>query len=219
MQQDKPSLQTRTRSMFSSTGTALFQELLAEQQSRSRSLSLCQRLGHSAVLLLAWALSLSTVLGCVLAVHYFSEHMHVVSAAPRRGISCPGVAGLGCWGGRPEQPWEAGAAPLQLPSWRRRLLPSPRAPGCQQPHTHPRTRSPGSAGPPSAGQRRAAAGSHPAGPAPRGVSPQHADAPPVQLAGHVGEAGLPCGTGLRGDQQVGWPGPGRREHPAPLPAV
>ncbi|KAM6194234.1 transmembrane channel-like protein 6 [Sarcoramphus papa] len=53
-------------------------ELLAEQQSRSRSLSLCQRLGHSAVLLLAWALSLSTVLGCVLAVHYFSEHMHAV---------------------------------------------------------------------------------------------------------------------------------------------
>uniref|UniRef100_A0A8C0BX02 Transmembrane channel-like protein n=1 Tax=Buteo japonicus TaxID=224669 RepID=A0A8C0BX02_9AVES len=50
-------------------------ELLADQQSRSRSLSLCQRLGHSAVLLLAWALSLSTVLGCVLAVHYFSEHI------------------------------------------------------------------------------------------------------------------------------------------------
>uniref|UniRef100_A0A8B9N2R2 Transmembrane channel-like protein n=1 Tax=Accipiter nisus TaxID=211598 RepID=A0A8B9N2R2_9AVES len=54
-------------------------ELLADQQSRSRSLSLCQRLGHFAVLLLAWALSLSTVLGCVLAVHYFSEHMHAVS--------------------------------------------------------------------------------------------------------------------------------------------
>ncbi|NWZ57032.1 TMC6 protein, partial [Haliaeetus albicilla] len=54
-------------------------ELLADQQSRSRSLSLCQRLGHSAVLLLAWALSLSTVLGCVLAVHYFSEHMHAVT--------------------------------------------------------------------------------------------------------------------------------------------
>ncbi|KAM6118846.1 transmembrane channel-like protein 6 [Phoenicopterus ruber ruber] len=53
-------------------------ELLAEQRSRSRSLSLCQRLGHSAVLLLAWAVSLSTVLGCVLAVHYFSEHMRVV---------------------------------------------------------------------------------------------------------------------------------------------
>ncbi|KAM6240203.1 transmembrane channel-like protein 6 isoform 1-T2 [Spheniscus humboldti] len=53
-------------------------ELLAEQRSRSRSLSLCQRLGHTAVLLLAWAVSLSTVLGCVLAVHYFSEHMHTV---------------------------------------------------------------------------------------------------------------------------------------------
>ncbi|XP_010292506.1 PREDICTED: transmembrane channel-like protein 6 [Phaethon lepturus] len=89
-------------------------ELLAEQRSRSHSLSLCQRLGHTAVLLLAWALSLSTVLGCVLAVHYFSEHMHVVSAAPCMG---PGVGGpgLGYWGGRPEQPWEAEAAPLQLP--------------------------------------------------------------------------------------------------------
>ncbi|NXC68141.1 TMC6 protein, partial [Anhinga anhinga] len=54
-------------------------ELLAEQRSRSRSLSLCQRLRHTAVLFLAWALSLSTVLGCVLAVHYFSEHMHAVT--------------------------------------------------------------------------------------------------------------------------------------------
>ncbi|XP_053939081.1 transmembrane channel-like protein 6 [Cuculus canorus] len=53
-------------------------ELLAEQRSRSCSLGLCQRLGRSAVILLAWVLSLSTVLGCVLAVHYFSEHMHVV---------------------------------------------------------------------------------------------------------------------------------------------
>ncbi|XP_075025347.1 transmembrane channel-like protein 6 isoform X2 [Calonectris borealis] len=63
-------------------------ELLAEQRSRSRSLSLCQRLGHTTVLLLAWALSLSTVLGCVLAVHYFSEHMHVVQQDHRaRGSS------------------------------------------------------------------------------------------------------------------------------------
>ncbi|XP_051490968.1 transmembrane channel-like protein 6 isoform X2 [Apus apus] len=53
-------------------------ELLAEQRSRSRRRSLCQRLGHGTVLLLAWALSLSTVLGCMLAVHYFSEHMHLV---------------------------------------------------------------------------------------------------------------------------------------------
>ncbi|GAB0197564.1 transmembrane channel-like protein 6 [Grus japonensis] len=53
-------------------------ELLAEQRSRSTSLSLCQRLGRTAVLLLGWALSLSTVLGCVLAVHYFAEYMHVV---------------------------------------------------------------------------------------------------------------------------------------------
>ncbi|XP_064006881.1 transmembrane channel-like protein 6 isoform X2 [Pogoniulus pusillus] len=53
-------------------------ELLAEQRSRSRSLSLCQCLGHCTVLFLAWTLSLGTVLGCAIAVHYFSEHMHVV---------------------------------------------------------------------------------------------------------------------------------------------
>ncbi|XP_074967258.1 transmembrane channel-like protein 6 isoform X3 [Phalacrocorax aristotelis] len=53
-------------------------ELLAEQRSRSHSLSLCQCLRHTAVLFLAWVLSLGTVLGCVLAVHYFSEHMHAV---------------------------------------------------------------------------------------------------------------------------------------------
>ncbi|XP_010006984.1 PREDICTED: transmembrane channel-like protein 6 [Chaetura pelagica] len=62
-------------------------ELLAEQRSRSRRRSLCQRLGHCAVLLLAWALSLSTVLGCVLAVHYFSEHMHLVQDQQVRGSS------------------------------------------------------------------------------------------------------------------------------------
>ncbi|NXG60372.1 TMC6 protein, partial [Hemiprocne comata] len=54
-------------------------ELLADQSSQSCRRSLCQRLGHCAMLLLAWALSLSTVLGCVLAVRYFSEHMHVGS--------------------------------------------------------------------------------------------------------------------------------------------
>ncbi|CAM9713327.1 unnamed protein product [Bubo scandiacus] len=53
-------------------------ELLAEQRSRSRCRSLCRRLGRSAVLLLAWALSLSAGLGCVLALHHFSEHMHAV---------------------------------------------------------------------------------------------------------------------------------------------
>lgn len=58
-------------------------ELLAERRSRSCPLSLCQRLGRVAVLLLAWVLSLSTVLGCVLAVHYFSEHMHAVQQEHR----------------------------------------------------------------------------------------------------------------------------------------
>uniref|UniRef100_A0A8C3J170 Transmembrane channel-like protein n=1 Tax=Calidris pygmaea TaxID=425635 RepID=A0A8C3J170_9CHAR len=55
-------------------------ELLAEQRSRSCSLSLCQRLGRTVVLLLAWVLSLSSVLGCVVALRYFSEHMHVQEA-------------------------------------------------------------------------------------------------------------------------------------------
>ncbi|KAM4674716.1 transmembrane channel-like protein 6 isoform 4-T5 [Amazona ochrocephala] len=53
-------------------------ELLAEQRCSSRSRSLCQRLGRTVVLLLAWLLSLSTVLGCAVAVHRFSQHMHTV---------------------------------------------------------------------------------------------------------------------------------------------
>ncbi|KAM9537490.1 transmembrane channel-like protein 6 isoform 1-T1 [Guaruba guarouba] len=72
-------------------------ELLAEQRSSSRSRSLCQRLGRTMVLLLAWLLSLSTVLGCAVAVHRFSQHMHTVSAAPHLG------AGLGT-GEAVEQP-------------------------------------------------------------------------------------------------------------------
>ncbi|NXM68221.1 TMC6 protein, partial [Serilophus lunatus] len=55
-------------------------ELLVEQRSRSRSRSLCQRLSHWVVVLLAWALALGSVLGCTLAVHHFSEHMHVGSS-------------------------------------------------------------------------------------------------------------------------------------------
>ncbi|XP_054026650.1 transmembrane channel-like protein 6 isoform X1 [Dryobates pubescens] len=58
-------------------------ELLAEQRSRSRSRSLCRQLGHFTVLLLAWTLSLGTVLGCVVAVHYLSEHMHMVQQKHR----------------------------------------------------------------------------------------------------------------------------------------
>ncbi|NXG00017.1 TMC6 protein, partial [Sakesphorus luctuosus] len=54
-------------------------ELLAEQRSRSHSRSLCQRLRHGIVVLLAWALALGSVLGCALAVHLFSQHMHVGS--------------------------------------------------------------------------------------------------------------------------------------------
>ncbi|NXT18066.1 TMC6 protein, partial [Syrrhaptes paradoxus] len=59
-------------------------ELLAERRSRSHPRSCCQRLGHAAVLLLAWALSLGAVLGCVLAVHHCSQHMHTVSAGQQQ---------------------------------------------------------------------------------------------------------------------------------------
>ncbi|KFP74816.1 Transmembrane channel-like 6, partial [Acanthisitta chloris] len=54
-------------------------ELLAELRSRPHSRSLCQCLAHYTVVLLAWVLTLSSVLGCVLAVHYLSEHMHMGS--------------------------------------------------------------------------------------------------------------------------------------------
>ncbi|XP_062447394.1 transmembrane channel-like protein 6 [Rhea pennata] len=53
-------------------------ELLAEQQSRSRPRSCCWQLEHVAVRLLAWGLCLGTVLGWVVAVRFFSEHMHAV---------------------------------------------------------------------------------------------------------------------------------------------
>ncbi|NXA76327.1 TMC6 protein, partial [Thryothorus ludovicianus] len=53
-------------------------ELLVEQHSRSHSQSRCQCLGHSIVMLLAWLLALGSASGCVLAVRYFSERVHVV---------------------------------------------------------------------------------------------------------------------------------------------
>ncbi|XP_043384557.1 transmembrane channel-like protein 6 isoform X3 [Chelonia mydas] len=63
-------------------------ELLGEWQSKSRPLSLCRRLGRMVVLSLAWALSLGTVLGCVIAVYYFSEHLLKVHRDSRdRGSS------------------------------------------------------------------------------------------------------------------------------------
>ncbi|NWZ86123.1 TMC6 protein, partial [Poecile atricapillus] len=55
-------------------------ELLVEQRSRSHTQSRCQCLGHCIVVLLAWVLALASVSGCVLAVHYFSEHMHMQQA-------------------------------------------------------------------------------------------------------------------------------------------
>ncbi|NXE96746.1 TMC6 protein, partial [Menura novaehollandiae] len=48
-------------------------------QHRSRSWSRWQCLEHYIVLLLAWVLALGSVLGCALAVYYFSKHMHVGS--------------------------------------------------------------------------------------------------------------------------------------------
>ncbi|CAM4648902.1 transmembrane channel-like protein 6 isoform X1 [Caretta caretta] len=62
-------------------------ELLGEWQSKSRPLSLCRRLGRMVVLSLAWALSLGTVLGCVIAVYYFSEHLLKVHLDSRDGGS------------------------------------------------------------------------------------------------------------------------------------
>ncbi|NWY46950.1 TMC6 protein, partial [Sylvia atricapilla] len=54
-------------------------ELLVERRSRSRTQSRCQCLGHCMVTLLAWVLALGFVSGCVLAVHYLSECMHMDS--------------------------------------------------------------------------------------------------------------------------------------------
>ncbi|NXP91570.1 TMC6 protein, partial [Passerina amoena] len=56
-------------------------ELLAERRSRCRSQSRCQCLGHGLVVLLAWLLALAWVSGCVLAVHYLLEHMHMGSGS------------------------------------------------------------------------------------------------------------------------------------------
>ncbi|XP_030390883.1 transmembrane channel-like protein 6 isoform X1 [Gopherus evgoodei] len=50
-------------------------ELLGEQQSKSRPMSLCRKLGRMVVLSLAWAVSVGTVVGCIVAVYYFAEHM------------------------------------------------------------------------------------------------------------------------------------------------
>ncbi|XP_062362080.1 transmembrane channel-like protein 6 [Cinclus cinclus] len=65
-------------------------ELLVEQRSRSRSQSRCQCLGHCLVMLLAWVLALGLVSGCMLAVHYFSKHMHTVQQEQQ-------VQGSGRW--------------------------------------------------------------------------------------------------------------------------
>ncbi|XP_064378982.1 transmembrane channel-like protein 6 isoform X2 [Dromaius novaehollandiae] len=75
-------------------------ELLAERRSRCRPRSPRRQLERVAVHLLAWGLSLGTVLGCVVAVHYFSGHLHAVQqgAQARAGSA-----------------WRREAVPLALP--------------------------------------------------------------------------------------------------------
>ncbi|XP_066469330.1 transmembrane channel-like protein 6 [Tiliqua scincoides] len=51
-------------------------ECLAERWSRSHPLSLWKRLQKRTILFLAWTVSLITVLGCSIAVHFFSEYIH-----------------------------------------------------------------------------------------------------------------------------------------------
>ncbi|XP_074871048.1 transmembrane channel-like protein 6 isoform X2 [Carettochelys insculpta] len=65
-----------------------YKELLAEWQTKSCPMSLCRRLGRMLVFSLAWALSLGTVLGCAMAVYFFSKHMRTVHQDSRdRGSS------------------------------------------------------------------------------------------------------------------------------------
>ncbi|XP_015735304.1 transmembrane channel-like protein 6 isoform X2 [Coturnix japonica] len=71
-------VQRRSVKLQSENICTQLKELLAEQRLRSCPLSLPRRLRHITVFLLAWLLALGTVLGCVVAVYYFSEHMHKV---------------------------------------------------------------------------------------------------------------------------------------------
>ncbi|NXJ14944.1 TMC6 protein, partial [Odontophorus gujanensis] len=74
-------VQKRSVKLQSENICTQLKELLAEQRLRSIPLSLPQQWRRVAVLLLTWLLSLGTVLGCAVAVYYFSEHMHVQGAA------------------------------------------------------------------------------------------------------------------------------------------
>ncbi|NXQ58638.1 TMC6 protein, partial [Anthoscopus minutus] len=56
-------------------------ELLVEQRSRSHSQSHCQCLRRCVVVLLAWVLALGSASGCVLALHYCLQHMHMEQQA------------------------------------------------------------------------------------------------------------------------------------------
>ncbi|XP_062976223.1 transmembrane channel-like protein 6 isoform X2 [Elgaria multicarinata webbii] len=71
-------IQKRSVRLQSENICTQLKECLAERSSRSHPLSLCKRLQKLAVLLMAWTLSLGTVLGCVVGVYYFSEYIHQV---------------------------------------------------------------------------------------------------------------------------------------------
>ncbi|XP_054832982.1 transmembrane channel-like protein 6 isoform X2 [Eublepharis macularius] len=71
-------IQARSVRIQSENICTQLKECLAEQQSKSHPLNLCKRLQKLIVLLLAWMISLGTVMGCVIAIYYFSEYIHQV---------------------------------------------------------------------------------------------------------------------------------------------
>ncbi|XP_053157234.1 transmembrane channel-like protein 6 isoform X2 [Hemicordylus capensis] len=71
-------IQKRSVRLQSENICTQLKECLAERWSRSHPLKLWKRLQKLAILLLAWTLSLITVLGCVIAVYCFSEYIHQV---------------------------------------------------------------------------------------------------------------------------------------------
>nr|XP_056723316.1 transmembrane channel-like protein 6 [Euleptes europaea] len=71
-------IQERSLQLQSENICTQLKECLAERRSRSQPLNLCKRLQRLVVWLLAWTISLGTVLGCVVAVYYFSEYIHHV---------------------------------------------------------------------------------------------------------------------------------------------
>uniref|UniRef100_A0A8D0EEU5 Transmembrane channel-like protein n=1 Tax=Salvator merianae TaxID=96440 RepID=A0A8D0EEU5_SALMN len=69
-------IQKRSVRLQSENICTQLKECLAEQRSRSQSLSLYKRLQRLGVLLISWIFSLATVLGCAIGVYFFSENMY-----------------------------------------------------------------------------------------------------------------------------------------------